>query len=172
MLSLVKSEVESTDAVGSVLTGAWTSRTRVRFANGCIVNLTASHSRDRVRRIRFFQPATYLSIDYAAQRWSGGSCFERGRPASIQGCGYHVVNEEPPKRELAISWTRWCHSSAGRDRTGRRALALAQQITEMIAGHWTQTEMAGRAGQDCNPALLQSCDMYGRITVCERVHPL
>ena len=42
---------------------------RLRFATGCIANLTASRiSRDRVRKIRFFQPAAYLSIDYAAQK--------------------------------------------------------------------------------------------------------
>src|SRR6185503_17002596 len=69
--SLVQSEVESIDAVGvPVLTGRVDiANARLRFANGCIANLTASRiSRDRVRRIRFFQPATYLSIDYAAQK--------------------------------------------------------------------------------------------------------
>ena len=41
---------------------------RLRFANGCIANLTASRiSRDQVRKIRFFQPDAYVSIDYAAQ---------------------------------------------------------------------------------------------------------
>ena len=61
---------------------------RLRFANGCIANLTASRiSRDRVRKIRFFQPASYVSIDYAAQkveRWrlvegaSGLDAVDRG----------------------------------------------------------------------------------------------
>src|SRR5580765_2919672 len=59
--SLVPSEVESIDAVGvPVLTGRVDiANARLRFANGCIANLTASRiSRDRVRRIRFFQPST------------------------------------------------------------------------------------------------------------------
>ena len=71
VLSLVKSEVESIDAVGvPVLTGRVDiANARVRFANGCIANLTASRiSRDRVRKIRFFQPSAYVSIDYAAQK--------------------------------------------------------------------------------------------------------
>ena len=66
VLSLVPSEVESLDAVGvPVLTGKVDiANARIRFANGCIANLTASRiSRDRVRKIRFFQPSAYVSID-------------------------------------------------------------------------------------------------------------
>src|SRR5205807_6870226 len=71
VLSLVKSEVDSIEAVGvPVLTGRVDiANARLRFANGCIANLTASRiSRDRVRKIRFFQPMAYLSIDYAARK--------------------------------------------------------------------------------------------------------
>ena len=77
---------------------------RLRFANGCIANLTASRiSRDRVRKIRFFQPAAYLSIDYAAQKvelWRLVKTATVAMP-SIQGGDVDVVNEEPLKRELA-----------------------------------------------------------------------
>ena len=71
VLSLVDSDVESIEAVGvPVLTGRVDiANARLRFANGCIANLTASRiSRDRVRKIRFFQPSAYVSIDYAAQK--------------------------------------------------------------------------------------------------------
>ena len=140
VLSLVRSDVESIDAVGvPVLTGRVDiANARVRFANGCIVNLTASRiSRDRVRRIRFFQPATYLSIDYAAQkveRWQ----LVRGPTGmpSIQGGDVDVVNEEPLKRELAdfvdAVVARRSPGVTGHD--GRRALALAQQITDKMDG--------------------------------------
>ncbi len=41
---------------------------RVKFASGCIANITASRiSRDKVRKVRFFQPDMYVSVDYAAQ---------------------------------------------------------------------------------------------------------
>src|SRR5206468_9192869 len=62
VLSLVKSEVEAIEAVGvPVLTGRVDiANARVRFKNGCTANLTASRiSRDRVRKIRFFQPMAY-----------------------------------------------------------------------------------------------------------------
>ena len=103
VLSLVPSEVAAIDAVGvPVLTGRVDiANARLRFANGCIANLTASRiSRDRVRKIRFFQPAAYLSIDYAAQKVEmyrlekTGAPFDaaQGRPMpSIQGGEIEVV---------------------------------------------------------------------------------
>src|SRR5205823_10047942 len=71
VLSVVRAEVESIDAVGvPVLTGRVDiANARVRFANGCIANLTASRiSRERVRKIRFFETAAYVSIDYPLQK--------------------------------------------------------------------------------------------------------
>src|SRR3954467_12509134 len=71
VLSLVDSDVESLGAVGVpvVTNRVDIANARLRFANGCIVNLTASRiSRDRVRKIRFFQPSAYVSIDYATRK--------------------------------------------------------------------------------------------------------
>ena len=147
VLSLVKSDVASIDAVGvPVLTGRVDiANARLRFANGCIANLTASRiSRDRVRKIRFFQPSAYLSIDYAAQKVemyrlekaSGPVDSARGEPMpSIQGGDLDVVNQEPLKVELedfvdAVARRR-APSVTGDE--GRRALAVAQQIADKIA---------------------------------------
>src|ERR1043165_2065671 len=42
---------------------------RIKFANGCIANITASRvSLKRERKIRFFQPDAYISIDYDQRR--------------------------------------------------------------------------------------------------------
>ena len=85
ILSLVRSDVDSIEAVGvPVLTGRVDiANARLRFANGCIANLTASRiSRDRVRKIRFFQPEAYLSIDYAAQEVEGWRLRQRRRSAA------------------------------------------------------------------------------------------
>jgi predicted dehydrogenase len=134
VLSLVGAEVVSLEAVGVpvVTDRVDIANARLRFDNGCIANLTASRiSRDRVRKIRFFQHSAYLSIDYTAQKvevWRlvAGS----GPKPSIEGGELTVVNEEPLKRELcdfvaAIS-TRREPLVPGRE--GRRALALAEQI--------------------------------------------
>ncbi len=70
LLATVGSDVESVEAVGvNVLTPRIDiANARLRFASGCIANVTASRiSRDRVRKARFFQHDAYISIDYAAQ---------------------------------------------------------------------------------------------------------
>jgi predicted dehydrogenase len=139
VLSIVRSEVEALEAVGvPVLTGRVDiANARLRFANGCIANLTASRiSRDRVRKIRFFQPMAYVSIDYAAQRLEVFRLVKGNGPTpAIEGGETAVVNEEPLKRELvdfvnAIGARRE-PAVSGAD--GRRALALATQIAQRIA---------------------------------------
>lgn len=41
---------------------------RLEFASGCVANLTASRvSTERIRKLRFFQPHQYVSIDYSRQ---------------------------------------------------------------------------------------------------------
>src|SRR5262245_23496232 len=138
VLSLVGSDVESIEAVGvPVLTGRVDiANARVRVANGCIANLTASRiSRDRVRKIRFFQPATYLSIDYAAQKVDMWRLVAgNGAMPSIQGGDVEVKSAEPLQLELAdfvdAVVSRREPMVTGED--GRRALALAQRITDKM----------------------------------------
>jgi len=134
ILALVRSEVAAIEAVGvPVLTEKFDiANARLRFASGCIANVTASRiSRDRVRKIRFFQPDAYLSIDYAAQEIEGWRLVRRdGQRPEIQGGQIPVKQEEPLRREL-VDFVR-----AVRERTppivdgaaGRRALALATEI--------------------------------------------
>jgi len=138
LLSLVRSEVESIEAVGvPVLTDKYDiANARLRFASGCIANVTASRiSRDRVRKIRFFQPMAYLSIDYAAQKvemWK----LVRGQGAlpSIEGGEVDVPGDEPLKRELADFVDAAASKRAPKvdGAQGRRALALATEITRKI----------------------------------------
>jgi predicted dehydrogenase len=148
VLSLVHADVESIEAVGvPVLTGRVDiANARLRFANGCIANLTASRiSRERVRKIRFFQPATYLSIDYAAQKVERWRLVKKdGAMPAIQGGDVEVVNEEPLKLELAdfVGAVLGGRAPAVTGEEGLRALSLAQRVTdrmttEMRPGHLT-----------------------------------
>jgi predicted dehydrogenase len=69
--SLVRSAVDRVEAVGvAVLTDKPDiANARITFSNGCIANMTASRvSVKRERKIRFFQPDAYLSIDYDQRR--------------------------------------------------------------------------------------------------------
>lgn len=138
VLSLVRAEVESIEAVGvPVLTGRVDiANARVKFANGCIANFTASRiSRDRVRKIRFFQPAAYLSIDYATQKIDMWRLVAgNGRMPSIDGGEVPVTSDEPLKRELEdfVAAVVSKRSPTVDGLQGRRALALASQIVERM----------------------------------------
>ncbi|MEO8258338.1 MAG: Gfo/Idh/MocA family oxidoreductase [Acidobacteriota bacterium] len=154
VLSLVEAEVESIEAVGvPVLTGRVDiANARLRFANGCIANLTASRiSRERVRKIRFFQPSTYLSIDYAAQKVELWRLVKTsGAMPSIQGGEVDVVNEEPLRRELIdfVAAVRDRRAPAVTGDDGRRALALAQRITDRMAIEMRPGETPPRTHED------------------------
>ena len=70
VLSFVKSPVKEIRAVGlPVVTGKVDiANVRMEFESGCVANLTASRiSTERVRKLRFFQPREYISIDYGRQ---------------------------------------------------------------------------------------------------------
>ena len=110
---------------------------RIRFENGCIANLTASRiSRDRVRKLRFFQNDGLIAVDCGAQQVD---VWRVRRPAgaepAIEGGALGVPPGEPLRLELAD----FVHAvrSGGRPGVdgpaGRRALALAQQVADAMA---------------------------------------
>jgi predicted dehydrogenase len=138
ILAMVRSDVTSIEAVGvPVLTPKYDiANARLRFASGCIANVTASRiSRDRVRKIRFFQPDSYLSIDYAAQEVEGWRLVRReGARPSIEGGPIPVQHEEPLKREFAdfLRAVRERSTPLVDGEAGRRALELATRIAEKM----------------------------------------
>ncbi|MGE0680857.1 MAG: Gfo/Idh/MocA family protein [Candidatus Binatia bacterium] len=71
ILSLVRSPVTSMEAFGvPVLTKEPDiANARLRFASGCIANITASRvALKRERKMRLFQPDTYIVVDYGEHR--------------------------------------------------------------------------------------------------------
>lgn len=138
VLATVASPVEAIDAVGvPVLTPRFDiANVRLRFDNGCIANLTASRiSRDRTRKIRFFQPESYVAIDFAAQELEVWRLVRppAGMP-SIEGGPVTVERAEPLVRELDdfIAAVRDRRAPEVTGESGRRALELAQRITEQM----------------------------------------
>src|SRR5207342_2284796 len=73
VLAFVKSPVTSVDAVGIPVLSKTEdiANARLRFANGCIANMTVSRvSPERMRKIRVFsggENTSYISLDYRAQ---------------------------------------------------------------------------------------------------------
>jgi predicted dehydrogenase len=137
ILAIVGPEVVSIEAVGvPVLTPKYDiANVRLRFASGCIANITASRiSKDRVRKIRFFQPDAYLSVDYASQEVEGYRLVRKEPRPDIQGGTIPVERDEPLRRELAdfISAIRGQGPPLVDGAAGRRALMLASQIAERM----------------------------------------
>jgi predicted dehydrogenase len=138
IIAMVRSEVVSLEAVGvPVLTPKYDiANARLRFASGCIANLTASRiSRDRVRKIRFFQPDSYISIDYAAQEVEGWRLVRRnGDRPKIEGGQLPVQKDEPLRRELAdfLGAVREKRKPMVDGEAGRAALELATRIADKM----------------------------------------
>ena len=138
VLSIVPSEVVGVEAVGvAVLTPKPDiANARMKFASGCIANITASRiSKDRVRKIRIFQRDAYLSVDYAAQeveRWR--LVKGRGEMPSIDGGKLPIEQEEPLLRELVdfVGAVRDKRLPGVTGADGLRAINLAQRVTDEI----------------------------------------
>jgi predicted dehydrogenase len=134
ILHLVNSTVENIDAVGvPVLSrGEDIANARLRFASGCIANITSSRiSPERMRKIRVFQEDAYLSLDYQGQ---SGEIYRRvnGR---ITRDPVAIEKEEPLRKQLA-SFVE-CALTGGEPKVSgshaAAALELAVEITKRIA---------------------------------------
>jgi predicted dehydrogenase len=71
ILGLIHSRIIRIDAVGIRILTPFedVANVRIKFANGCVVNLTASRVSDEtVRKMRIFLKDTYISVDYQEQK--------------------------------------------------------------------------------------------------------
>ena len=124
---------------------------RIEFESGCIANFTASRvSTERVRKLRFFQPHQYISIDYGRQDvlvfTVGGS--EAGAPSAnpdIKVFKPPIEAEEPLRAELRA----FLHAVRTRKapviplEDGRRALEVALEVIAQIELHTKKLNLAG-----------------------------
>ena len=88
-----------------------------------------------MRKIRFFQPDAYISIDYAAQEVEGWRLVRReGARPVIEGGQLPVARDEPLRRELAdfIRAVRTKTAPLVDGDAGRRALELATRVAEKM----------------------------------------
>ena len=136
ILSVDGSEVTSVDAVGvPVLTSMIDiCSARLKFASGATANLTASRiSHDRLRKARFFQPDSYISVDFAAQSAEAWRVKPKaGERPAIEGGPLESMKDEPLRRELAdfVDAVRNRRDPLVTGRDGIRALSLATRIAD------------------------------------------
>ncbi|MFQ5457090.1 MAG: Gfo/Idh/MocA family protein [Myxococcota bacterium] len=141
--SIVRSDLVSVEAVGvPVLSeNVDIANARVHFENGCIANITASRvSTTPVRKIRIFQPDTYISIDFHESRINLLRIDRSGGAPEISGEEIAIAKGDPLEAEIR-AFTRCVET---RDRPlvsgeeGRAALAMAEKVRasleESLAG--------------------------------------
>jgi len=146
VLSFVNSPVREIRAVGLPILSGKTdiANVRIEFESGCIANFTASRvSTERVRKLRFFQPRQYVSLDYERQDvlvFTVGSEAGGGRPSvnpQIQMSKVPVVQEEPLHAEIKsfLDAVRQRSRPLVSMEEGRRALAVALEVVDAIEKH-------------------------------------
>jgi predicted dehydrogenase len=140
ILSLVSAEVAEVRASGvPVLTGSVDiANARIEFADGCVANVTASRvSAKSMRKLRVFQPDTYVSIDFEARECA----VARKLPGETRD-GMPKIDHE--LRRLAqgdsleaelrafVDAVRGRSRPGATGREGRRALDLALAVSHRI----------------------------------------
>jgi len=152
VLSFVNSPVTEIRAVGlPILSGKVDiANVRLEFDSGCVANFTASRvSTERVRKLRFFQPRQYVSLDYGRQDvlvFSVGQDDPSGTPSvnpQIQMTKPPTTGEEPLHAELKSfleSVQRRSPPMVTLD-DGRRALAVALDIVAAINEHGRKVDL-------------------------------
>jgi predicted dehydrogenase len=157
VLTFAKSPVKEVRAVGLPILSAKSdiANVRLEFESGCVANFTASRvSTERVRKLRFFQPRQYISLDYSHQDvlvltvdglTPDAASTDPFNPASVAAGAFPgitpfkpaVQREEPLRAELS-SFLRAVRERSSPEvplEDGRRALAVAMQIVDTIGEH-------------------------------------
>lgn len=151
VLSFVDSPVRELHAVGLPILSPKVdiANVRVEFESGCVANFTASRvSTERVRKLRFFQPHQYVSIDYARQDLLFIDVAPKSHAPSAGGELALAKPAVDPGEPLRLEIEAFLRCVRERSRPvvngadGRAALALALDINGAIARH------ANRAGLD------------------------
>ncbi len=146
LLAMEHSEVISIDAVGVPVFSSSEdiANVRLRFASGCVANLTSSRvSMDRMRKIRIFAQNAYVSTDYGAQEVL---VYRKKTPAqaNIENVMEQIAveplpvqKEEPLRLELAsfVNCVRTGSQPVVTGEDGVKALKLAQDIVDFIREH-------------------------------------
>ncbi|MGH7274270.1 MAG: Gfo/Idh/MocA family protein [Nitrospiria bacterium] len=139
ILSLVNSPVELIRAVGVPVISPQIdiANARIEFSSGCVANVTASRvSREKMRKIRIFQPDAYLSLDYLQQEVTlcRRVAQEQGERPQLVIERLEIQKEEPLEAEIAafIDCVRTRKRPIVSGQEGREALRVALEILKEI----------------------------------------
>ena len=157
VLAFANSPVKEVRAVGlPILSGKVDiANVRLELESGCIANFTASRvSTERVRKLRFFQPRQYISLDYGRQEVLVFTVGDDGSAAGAPSVNPQIKVAKPPvasEEPLHAELKSFLHAVRERSTPmvpladGRRALALALDIVTAIREHGKNVNLAGIA---------------------------
>ncbi|MFH7319923.1 Gfo/Idh/MocA family protein [Desulfurivibrio sp. D14AmB] len=146
ILSIVDSPISSIHTVGVPVVTPITdiANARIIFENGCTANITVSRiSKDNIRRLRIFQPKSYISVDYGKKSLMmirlKDELNQLGLPQE------EIVTVALPEQDALEAELRDFIASV-RERTtpkvsgvqGRMALAVAQEIMQQIKDNFSK----------------------------------
>jgi predicted dehydrogenase len=140
--SIVDSEIESLDAVGAAVFSKQIdiANARIRFANGCVANATASRvSMKTERKLRIFLDDAYLSLDLQQKilttiRKREGVAGETELPVTIAEQSFDQGDALRAEIEAFLASCRGERAVAVSGEEGLRALQTAISITEKLTG--------------------------------------
>jgi len=153
VLSFVNAPVREIRAVGlPILSGKVDiANVRMEFDSGCVANFTASRvSTERVRKLRFFQPRQYISLDYSRQDVLAFSIGGDGEAAGMPSVNPQIKVSKPPvtaEEPLHAELKSFLGSVRRRSKPlvsledGRRALAVALDIVAAIREHGKKVKL-------------------------------
>jgi len=152
VLSLVNSPIAEVRAAGLPILSNKVdiANARIEFESGCIANFTASRvSTERVRKLRFFQPRQYISIDYGRQ---DVLVFTVGEGSGTPSANPEIKVFKPPvspEEPLRAEIRSFLHAVRTREtpvvplEDGRRALEVALKVLSQIDEHAQKLNLAG-----------------------------
>jgi len=153
VLSFVNSPVKEVRAAGLPILSNRVdiANARIEFGSGCIANFTASRvSTERVRKLRFFQPHQYISIDYGRLEVLGFTVRgnEAGAPSAnpdIKIFKPAIEAEEPLRAELRafLNSVRTQQPPVIPLEDGRRALEVALEVIAHIESRTKKLNLVG-----------------------------
>lgn len=147
ILSIVDAPIKTIHTVGAPVMTKLTdiANARLIFENGCTANVTVSRiSMDNMRRMRIFQPGRYLSVDFSKKEVMSIQLKNQEKQTfPVPDINKYGISEQD---QLELELTDFIDHVRNRTKPmvsgveGRRALDVALQVVEQIAGNRARVE--------------------------------
>jgi len=154
ILNLVPSAPQQVQAVGVPVVSPRVdiANVRIQFQNGAVANITASRiSVKELRKMRIFQPAAYISLDFKAKSYSVVNLEPSGEGASLMPQFTAREGSKESGDALELELRSFIDSVKSREKPlvcgeeGKKALALAHWINEEIEKNFERAKPSAGA---------------------------